>query len=66
MSVLEDNCCDGYLFTHHTLTVWYFLCEKLKNSNKKDAKDYITLVLKGYNTFEKAAKEVGVLRDSLV
>lgn len=34
--------------------------------NKKDAKDYITLVLKGYNTFEKAAKEVGVLRDSLV
>ncbi|EGQ2754507.1 TPA: hypothetical protein K8107_000351 [Staphylococcus pseudintermedius] len=46
--------------------MWYFLCEKLKNSNKKDAKDYITLVLKGYNTFEKAAKEVGVLRDSLV
>lgn len=34
--------------------------------NKKDAKDYITLVLKGYNTFEKVAKEVGVLRDSLV
>lgn len=34
--------------------------------NKKDAKDYITLVLKGYNTFEKTAKEVGVLRDSLV
>lgn len=34
--------------------------------NKKDAKNYITLVLKGYNTFEKAAKEVGVLRDSLV
>lgn len=29
--------------------------------NKKDAKDYITLVLKGYNTFEKAAKDIGVI-----
>ncbi|WP_238662939.1 hypothetical protein, partial [Staphylococcus felis] len=34
--------------------------------NEEDAKDYITLVLKGFSTFEKAAKESGVLRDSLV
>ncbi|MEJ7541044.1 hypothetical protein [Staphylococcus intermedius] len=33
---------------------------------EEDAKDYITLVLKGFSTFEKAAKESGVLRGSLV
>ncbi|WP_238658956.1 hypothetical protein [Staphylococcus felis] len=40
--------------------------ESIFFENEEDAKDYITLVLKGFSTFEKAAKESGVLRDSLV